>query len=404
MKLRIYLSLSILFFMSRINISFAQCGPGPHWIDNCSPGIDQMFSGALVGIDVLTPLDCVQDASLIFNGPVFVKHLAPNNINPGDAICNMPSIISHPNPSVIPTEIIDATLNSSNGMILRIGAPANSDLQPSTGAVVEKSTDSTKGCSFFNVFFKIFVPAGLFGGNPALWLYNQVPLRIEAEILQVPPIGVTYIHPLNICIGLFTSPVLGQGILVTNLIQAEHHIINKFYTLNLSAIIEGRFDPGSGIMVSDTVTVKLRNTISPYSIVDSYKTILNSNGFGMFYFSNISDGIYYIDVTHRNSIETWSSLGISFSNYTVSYDFTVSSNQAFGDNQKFVGNKWTIYSGDVNQDGTVDASDISLVDNDAYSSVSGYVNTDVNGDDFVDATDLSIVDNNAYNSVIVIIP
>jgi hypothetical protein len=44
------------------------------------------------------------------------------------------------------------------------------------------------------------------------------------------------------------------------------------------------------------------------------------------------------------------------------------------------------------------------VDNDAYNSVSGYVRTDVTGDDFVDAADMSIVDNNAFNSVSVIRP
>ncbi|MBL0108396.1 MAG: hypothetical protein IPP52_14220 [Ignavibacteria bacterium] len=37
-------------------------------------------------------------------------------------------------------------------------------------------------------------------------------------------------------------------------------------------------------------------------------------------------------------------------------------------------------------------------DNDAFSSLSGYVRTDVTGDDFVDAADVS-VDNNAFNAV-----
>ncbi len=63
--------------------------------------------------------------------------------------------------------------------------------------------------------------------------------------------------------------------------------------------------------------------------------------------------------------------------------------------------RFAIFSGDVNQDGIVDAADLSLVDNDAFNSVSGYVSTDVNGDDFVDASDLSIVDNNAFNGILV---
>ena len=63
-----------------------------------------------------------------------------------------------------------------------------------------------------------------------------------------------------------------------------------------------------------------------------------------------------------------------------------------------------IYSGDVYQDGTNDASDLSLVENDVSNSVSGYVPADFNGDDFADASDLSIVENNAAIGVSAITP
>ena len=58
----------------------------------------------------------------------------------------------------------------------------------------------------------------------------------------------------------------------------------------------------------------------------------------------------------------------------------------------------------VIHDGIIDAGDIRMVDNHAYNSTSGYVNTDVNGDNFVDATDLMIVDNNIFNGIISIRP
>ena len=66
--------------------------------------------------------------------------------------------------------------------------------------------------------------------------------------------------------------------------------------------------------------------------------------------------------------------------------------------------RYAFYSGDINQDGSIDASDLSAVDNGASVSASGYVAADVNGDSFVDAADQSIVDNNAFNSVSVITP
>ncbi|MBK6876055.1 MAG: hypothetical protein IPG99_06250 [Ignavibacteria bacterium] len=66
--------------------------------------------------------------------------------------------------------------------------------------------------------------------------------------------------------------------------------------------------------------------------------------------------------------------------------------------------KYAIYSADVNQDGTVDATDVSTIDNDASNFVSGYVVTDLTGDHFVDGTDFAIADNNAANFVRTITP
>ncbi|MFZ1459924.1 MAG: hypothetical protein WBQ38_11795, partial [Ignavibacteria bacterium] len=91
----------------------------------------------------------------------------------------------------------------------------------------------------------------------------------------------------------------------------------------------------------------------------------------------------------------------------ASFDLSSSLTQAFGSNLIQADAspvRYAIFSGDVNQDGTIDASDLSETDNDAYNSLSGYVRTDVTGDNFVDAGDVSIVDNNAYNSVSAVTP
>ncbi|MBK6505797.1 MAG: hypothetical protein IPG02_09040 [Ignavibacteria bacterium] len=63
-----------------------------------------------------------------------------------------------------------------------------------------------------------------------------------------------------------------------------------------------------------------------------------------------------------------------------------------------------MYSGDVDQEGTIDAADVSMIDNAALLFTSGYVKTDLTGDNFVDATDFAIADNNAANFVSVIRP
>ena len=89
---------------------------------------------------------------------------------------------------------------------------------------------------------------------------------------------------------------------------------------------------------------------------------------------------------------------------TTSYDFTSAASQAYGGNMIQKGNKYCIYSGDLNQDGNVNGLDIAIADNQAFNFLTGYVSGDVNGDMIVDAADLSIVDNNAFNFISKVTP
>ncbi len=168
--------------------------------------------------------------------------------------------------------------------------------------------------------------------------------------------------------------------------------------LYLTAFVEGFYNPSIDSMYSDTVMVYLRNDSSPYFIIDSAKGVLDNSGYGTFNFSNAVNGTtYYLELRHRNSISTWSASGVNFSNSLLNYDFSDLISRSYGNNMKQIDSapdKFAIFSGDVDQDGLIDASDLSDGDNDAAVSLSGYVNTDVTGDDYVDAEDISIVENN----------
>lgn len=178
---------------------------------------------------------------------------------------------------------------------------------------------------------------------------------------------------------------------------------NNSTALALNSVIEG-FWNGTNV-VPDTLKAYLRNSTSPYAIVDSAKAVSDNIGNSLFCFRNVVSGNYYIVVKHRNSVETWSALPqFIFANGFNFYDFTSSDTQAYGNNLKFVYPKFCIYSGDVNQNGFVDITDILIADNDAFNFVSGYVASDVNGDSIVDIQDLQIIDNNAFNFVGLIRP
>ncbi|MBK6772321.1 MAG: FG-GAP repeat protein [Ignavibacteria bacterium] len=180
--------------------------------------------------------------------------------------------------------------------------------------------------------------------------------------------------------------------------------------LFLFGAIQGMYDPVLNTEVPDTIKVYLRNSTSPYARVDSSINILLGPQTGQYFlFRNAQNGIpYYVEVTHRNALTTWSASPVSFVNSDASIAYSVDAIYAYGNNEIQVDNSpynvFAFYSGDVNQDGTIDASDVSEVDNDSYISLSGYVNTDVTGDNFVDAADVSIVDNNAFSAVSVVRP
>ncbi len=174
-------------------------------------------------------------------------------------------------------------------------------------------------------------------------------------------------------------------------------------TLSLGASIEA-ITPSSS---SDTITVLLRSATSPYEIVDAAKGVLSGAGNASLTFRKASIGSsYYIVVKHRNSIETWSANPVLFPSdgSGTSYNFRSGVGQAFGSNMVVVSGAASFYSGDANQDGTIDGSDGSLVDNDAFNFNGGYIPTDINNDGFVDASDASFVENNANNFIGIIRP
>jgi hypothetical protein len=72
-------------------------------------------------------------------------------------------------------------------------------------------------------------------------------------------------------------------------------------TLNLTMLVEGFYDSGSDAMIQDTLVVYLRNSSSPYAIVDTAQTYLTSSGQGTFSFADAVNGV---PITFSSSTET----------------------------------------------------------------------------------------------------
>lgn len=113
------------------------------------------------------------------------------------------------------------------------------------------------------------------------------------------------------------------------------------------------------------------------------------------------DGQYYIAVEGAGLVGTWSAEPQNFSPLqAVSYDFSSSASQAYGDNLLEVEpGIWAIYSGDINADENIDNFDFGLWEIDAREFAYGDYVTDLNGDGNVDNFDFAIWETNAGNFI-----
>jgi hypothetical protein len=157
---------------------------------------------------------------------------------------------------------------------------------------------------------------------------------------------------------------------------------------------------------ADLVTISLHRAVAPFDLLTSFQNIpLDTSGYCHLPVPGNLASNYYIAMKHRNSVETWSSTPVSFATTgTVFFDFSNSFGSAFGNNLKPANGVFLLYSGDVNQDGLVDSSDMIIVDNDAMFFITGYLPGDLNGDGLIDSSDMIILDNNASSFVARIIP
>ncbi len=204
----------------------------------------------------------------------------------------------------------------------------------------------------------------------------------------------------------------------TSLATAVEVVIVNYIQMNLKAYLQGLY-LGNGQMIAspfvadgitpqtiaDTITVELRNTTGAYSVAYSTKATLDIGGNAIISFPSATLGnSYYIVVNHRNSIATWSANPVNISSNT-SYDFTTDMNSSAGNNLVSDGaSNYLIFSGDINQDGSVDFNDYPDLDIASSNGVLGYDPNDLNGDGSVDFNDYPIIDINSSNGVLAITP
>ena len=173
---------------------------------------------------------------------------------------------------------------------------------------------------------------------------------------------------------------------------------NKGINLNLISLSES----GTGAVESTNpveVTVELRNSSAPYSIEAVKTFIQDAQGFGTTEFPNLaSDRSYYISVRYANGLETWSAEPVPPIGGILFYDFTTDSAKAFRNNMVKINGKWRIITGDIDQDGIINAADRGILWNDRGTAD---IISDLNKDGIVNEPDREILLRNKFKKALI---
>jgi hypothetical protein len=203
----------------------------------------------------------------------------------------------------------------------------------------------------------------------------------------------------------------------TEILNLVINVCSNNITLSVKAYLQGMYT-GNGLMAAslydlgesqdatatDSIEINLWSAATTATATApnySVKALLHTNGMASVTFPGSAlGGSYYVAVRHRNSLETWSAAPITMASTGNSVDFSASATAAFGDgvNAPTVnmgGGVFALYSGDVNQDGTIDSQDMTIAENDASSFLFGYNASDCNGDGSSDSGDMTLIENNA---------
>jgi hypothetical protein len=181
--------------------------------------------------------------------------------------------------------------------------------------------------------------------------------------------------------------------------------------VNLRVFIEGYY-LGGGTMkaipslnqpgICDSLTLQLAASTGNHSTVYENKALLHTDGTVQFVFPPAAlNNSYYFVIRHRNSLEAWSSAPILINSSGFTYQFSDSPGKIFGSNEKNMNDgNFAIYSGDVNQDGIINLTDLNTITTQSALFATGYLPADLTGDNIVESADYSIVENNLLKSTL----
>jgi hypothetical protein len=212
-----------------------------------------------------------------------------------------------------------------------------------------------------------------------------VPLKCEVSNYGLSAVLMSYVD------GSVSEPVSSQLNIVVfpeGLYNTQTDQLNKAKDY-VGGVIVDKF-AGS---VADQITVELHDPATYATVVFTASNVdLNQDGTCSVTVPVSVSGSYYVTVKQRNHIEMVSATALAFNGSTLIHNFTTAAANAYGNNQVLLETGvYGMFAGDVDQDGSINGSDRSLVNSGAIAITQGYVAQDVDGSGTVGGTDRSIV-------------
>ena len=258
----------------------------------------------------------------------------------------------------------------------------------------------TASFSNINSTAQIKINGGSYSALTHQTLFNALPLNTGLNSIEIKITGVDGISRQSY-----------------NIIVLKDSALPSAY-LDITAFFQGLY-VGSGTMTSapnnfdmtlpgssaDTIIVELHSSTNLFDSLFAWKGSIGTSGIANAELPGTFVGdSFYVVLKHRNSIETWSANPVTISAF-CSYNFTISNDKAYGNNLVDLGSGvYGIYSGDINQDGSIDFLDYPDLDLGSINGDLGYLVTDLNGDASVDFLDYPMIDQNSLNGIILMRP
>ncbi len=285
----------------------------------------------------------------------------------------------------------------SSSILSPVFSPLFSSYSSSVSSLIN-SINITPTANDLNANIQISVNGSLFQNTPNAAVSSPISLNLGINSILIKVIGIDGITSKVYTFNVTRGSASAQLSIVA--------FLEAFYQANGNMTCAPfNADGITSNLIADTIIVELHEAIGNHSLVYTTLGLLKVNGIIDLTFPiGVNGNSYYIAMKHRNSIETWSSLPILFT-LTTNYDFSSTATKAYGNNLSNLGNsKFGIYTGDINQDGSVDFNDYPSLDIASSSGVLGYDSNDLNGDASVDFNDYPLLDINSSNGIIAFRP